>query len=56
MTYAERVVAWLRERLDRDPPLAQPQELNMALRVLALWRDWKLPVWRHDDEAAGDPR
>lgn len=38
MTYAERVVQWLRERLDRDPPLSQPQELNMALRVLALWR------------------
>src|SRR3990167_7614490 len=38
MTYAEQVVQWLRERLDRDPPLSQPQELNMALRVLALWR------------------
>jgi SAM-dependent methyltransferase len=38
MTYAEKVVRWLRERLDRDPPLAEPRELNLALRVLALWR------------------
>jgi len=38
MTYMENVVAWLRARLDRDPPLAQPNELNIALRVLALWR------------------
>jgi uncharacterized membrane protein YeiH len=26
------------------------------LRILALWRDWRLPVWRHDDDAANDPR
>ncbi|HMP62005.1 MAG TPA: 50S ribosomal protein L11 methyltransferase [Phenylobacterium sp.] len=38
MTYAEKVVQWLRERLDRDPPLSQPRELNLALRVVALWR------------------
>ena len=38
MTYAERVVQWLRARLDREPSLSQPQELNTALRVLALWR------------------
>jgi SAM-dependent methyltransferase len=38
MTYAEKVVQWLRERLSRDPPLAETRELNMALRVLALWR------------------
>lgn len=38
MNYAENVVRWLRERLDREPPLAEPKELNLALRVLALWR------------------
>lgn len=38
MTYGERVVQWLRDRLQRDPPLDRPAELNMALRVLALWR------------------
>lgn len=38
MTYPEQVVQWLRERLARDPPLAQPKELNTALRVLAIWR------------------
>ncbi|MEH6676686.1 hypothetical protein [Phenylobacterium sp.] len=38
MSYADNVVRWLRERLDRDPPLAQPRELTLALRVLALWR------------------
>ena len=38
MSYADNVVRWLRERLDRDPPLADPRELTLALRVLALWR------------------
>jgi len=38
MNYMEKVVQWLRERLDRDPPLADSRELNRALRVLALWR------------------
>jgi hypothetical protein len=38
VTYAEQVVQWLRDRLARDPPLAQPRELNTALRVLAIWR------------------
>lgn len=38
MNYMEKVVQWLRERLDRDPPLANPRELNLVLRVLALWR------------------
>ncbi len=38
MTYPEQVVQWLRDRLARDPPLAQPRELNKALRVLAVWR------------------
>ena len=38
MSYADNVVRWLRERLDQDPPLAQPRELTLALRVLALWR------------------
>ncbi|MFN3572422.1 MAG: 50S ribosomal protein L11 methyltransferase [Phenylobacterium sp.] len=38
MTYAEKVVQWLRERLARDPPLSEPRQLNLALRVLALWR------------------
>jgi len=38
MTYMEQVVDWLRQRLARDPPLADSRELNQALRVLALWR------------------
>lgn len=38
MTYPEQVVQWLRDRLARDPPLAQPRQLNEALRVLAIWR------------------
>ena len=38
MTYVEQVVQWLRDRLARDPPLADPKELNLALRVLAIWR------------------
>lgn len=38
MTYVEQVVQWLRDRLARDPPLANPRELNVALRVLAVWR------------------
>ncbi|MDP3659993.1 methyltransferase [Phenylobacterium sp.] len=38
MTYMEKVVQWLRQRLDREPPLADPRELSQALRVLALWR------------------
>ena len=38
MTYVEQVVQWLRDRLARDPPLADPRELNTALRVLAIWR------------------
>ena len=38
MSYMDDVVKWLRERLARDPPLADPVQLNQALRVLALWR------------------
>jgi SAM-dependent methyltransferase len=38
MTYMERVVQWLRDRLARDPPLADSVQLNQVLRVLALWR------------------
>lgn len=38
MTYMEQVVQWLRDRLARDPPLTDPRELNMVLRVLAVWR------------------
>lgn len=38
MNYAENVVRWLRERLDKGPPLAEPRELALALRVVALWR------------------
>ena len=38
MTYIEQVVQWLRDRLAREPSLADPRELNMALRVLAVWR------------------
>lgn len=38
MNYLEQVVQWLRDRLARDPPLADPRELNMVLRVLAIWR------------------
>jgi hypothetical protein len=38
VTYVEQVVQWLRDRLARDPPLADPQELNTVLRVLAVWR------------------
>lgn len=38
MTYVEQVVQWLRDRLARDPPLANARELNGALRVLAVWR------------------
>ena len=38
MTYMEQVVQWLRQRLDRDPPLADPRQLNEVLRVLAIWR------------------
>ena len=38
MTYVEQVVQWLRRRLDRDPPLADPRQLNEVLRVLAIWR------------------
>jgi len=38
MSYVEQVVQWLRDRLARDPPLADPRELNGVLRVLAIWR------------------
>lgn len=38
MTYVEQVVQWLRDRLARDPPLANANELNTVLRVLAVWR------------------
>jgi precorrin-6B methylase 2 len=38
LSYADNVVRWLRERLDREPSLAEPRELALALRVLALWR------------------
>lgn len=38
MTYVEQVVQWLRDRLARNPPLADPKELNLVLRVLAIWR------------------
>lgn len=38
MTYVEQVVQWLRDRLAREPSLADPRELNVALRVLAIWR------------------
>ena len=38
MTYVEQVVQWLRDRLAREPSLADPRELNVALRVLAVWR------------------
>jgi hypothetical protein len=38
MNYMEQVVQWLRERLARDPPLADSVQLNQALRVLAIWR------------------
>lgn len=38
MTYVEQVVQWLRDRLARNPPLADPRELNTVLRVLAVWR------------------
>lgn len=38
MSYADNVVRWLQERLQREPSLAQPRELTLALRVLALWR------------------
>lgn len=38
MTYVEQVVQWLRDRLARDPPLANEHELNTVLRVLAVWR------------------
>lgn len=38
MTYMEQVVQWLRQRLDRDPPLAEPRQLNEVLRILAIWR------------------
>lgn len=38
MSYVEQVVQWLRDRLARDPPLADPRELNSVLRVLAIWR------------------
>jgi precorrin-6B methylase 2 len=38
LSYADNVVRWLRERLDREPSLAEPRELALALRVLAIWR------------------
>lgn len=37
-TYRDNVAAWLKARVSKDPPLAQERELNLALRVLALWR------------------
>lgn len=38
MNSMESVVAWIRARLQRDPPLAAEPELNTLLRVLAIWR------------------
>ena len=38
MSDMDSVVAWIRARLQRDPPLASEPELGTLLRVLAIWR------------------